>query len=72
MTNKDERTQTKDTKSSNRGHFTVSDDKCDHDYYIKPVNYKGLIRQSIHPRKGINRNPVHVVTLSQSWEVAYA
>ena len=55
VTNKDERTQTKDTKSSNRGHFTVYNDKCDHDNYIKPVNYIELKRQSVHPRMDFNR-----------------
>ena len=50
----------------------VSDDKCDYDYYIKLMNCKGVSSQAVHPRKDINRNPVRVVTLSQSWEVAYA
>ena len=50
----------------------VSDDKCDYDYYIKLVNCKGVSSQAVHPRKDINRNPVRVVTLSQSWEVAHA
>jgi len=52
------------------GISTVSDDTCDYDYYIKLMNCKGLSSQAVHPRKDINRNPVRVVTLSQSWRSA--
>ena len=54
------------------GFFTVSDDKCDSDHYIKLVNRKGGNGQAVHPRKDINRNLVHVVPFSQVWEAAHA
>ena len=67
------KTQTRvNRKPVTMGISTVSDDKCDYDYYIKLMNYKGVSSQAVHPRKDINRNPVRVVTLSQSWEVAHA